>query len=99
MARRRRTDDFEDDGRVIADMSAVERPSLLGHAPGRGRGTEAPGERPRGRREPEVRLTTSERVWMALGALKAGLTVGCVYVVVLGLAIVVLLALWSCMQG
>ena len=100
MARRRRTDDFEDDGRVIADMSAVERPSLLGHAPARVRGrTEAPGERPRERREPEVRLTTSERVWMALGALKAGLTVGCVYVVVLGLAIVVLLALWSCMQG
>ena len=100
MARRRRTDDFEDDGRVIADMSAVERPSLLGHAPARGRErAEAPGERPRGRREPEVRLTTSERVWMALGALKAGLTVGCVYVVVLGLAIVVLLSLWSCMQG
>lgn len=100
MARRRRTDDFEDDGRVIADMSAVERPSLLGHAPVRGRvRAEAPGERPRGRREPEVRLTTGERVWMALGALKAGLTVGCVYVVVLGLAIVVLLSLWSCMQG
>ncbi|WP_317415221.1 hypothetical protein [Thermophilibacter provencensis] len=100
MARRRRTDDFEDDGRVIADMSAVERPSLLGHAPARGRErAEAPGERTRGRREPEVRLTTSERVWMALGALKAGLTVGCVYVVVLGLAIVVLLSLWSCMQG
>ena len=32
---------------------------------------------------------------MALGALKAGLTIGCVYVVVLGLVIVALLALWS----
>ena len=94
MARRRRTDDFEDDGRVIADMSAVERPSLLGHVPERRRDVE-----PRAPRRPRVELTTNERLWMALGALKAGLTVGCVYVVVLGLAIVVLLALWSCMQG
>ena len=90
MAARRHTDDFEDDGRVIADLSAVERPSLLGHVPERRRDVE-----PRAPRRPRVELTTKERLWMALGALKAGLTIGCVYVVVLGLVIVALLALWS----
>ena len=93
-ARRREKNDFEDDGRVIADMSAVERPSLLGHVPEHRRDVE-----PRAPRRPRVELTTKERVWMALGALKAGLTIGCVYVVVLGLVIVALLALWTSMQG
>ncbi|NJE80522.1 hypothetical protein E0L17_04180 [Olsenella sp. SW781] len=93
-AGRRERNDFEDDGRVIADMSAVGRPSLLGHVPERGRDVE-----PRAPRRPRVELTTKERIWMALGALKAGLTIGCVYVVVLGLVIVALLALWTSMQG
>ena len=92
--RETRRDDFEDDGRVIADMSAVERPSLLGHVPERRRDVE-----PRVPRRPRVELTTKERIWMALGALKAGLTIGCVYVVVLGLVIVALLAFWTSMQG
>ena len=95
MAARRRTDDFEDDGRVIADMSAVERPSLLGHVPARrcevGE-TRAP-------KRPKVELTSKERLWMALGALRAGLTVGCVYVVFLGVVIVALIALWTALSG
>lgn len=91
MRRGRHKDDFEDDGRVIADMSGVERPSLLGHMPERRR---EPREE-REPREPRVVLTTKERVWMALGALRAGLTVGCVYVVFLGVLIVALLALWN----
>lgn len=90
MTSKRRTDDFEDDGRVIADMSAVERPSLVGHLPER---------RPKERRRPKVELTTKERVWVALGALKAGLAIGCIYVVVLGLAIAVLLGIWTFLQG
>ena len=95
MASKRRTDDFEDDGRVIADMSAVERPSLLGHVPRRGdRQTAEPAEP----RRPKVELTTKERIWLALGALRAGLTVGCVYVVFLGVVIFGLLALWSALQ-
>lgn len=95
MAARRHKDDFEDDGRVIADMSAVERPSLLGHAPRRGdRQTAEPAEP----RRPKVELTTKERIWLALGALRAGLTVGCVYVVFLGVVIFGLLALWSALQ-
>lgn len=95
MASRRRKDDFEDDGRVIADMSAVERPSLLGHAPERRRD---PAE-PRAPRRPRVELTSRERLWMALGALKAGLTIGCIYVVFLGVVIVALIALWTALSA
>ena len=94
MAARRRTDDFEDDGRVIVDMSAVERPSLLGHAPQR-----RPESEPRAPRRPRVELTTKERLWMALGALRAGLTVGCIYVVFLGIVIVALIALWTTLSA
>ena len=93
MAARRRTDDFEDDGRVIADMSAVERPSLMGHLPER----RGPAE-PRAPRRPKVELTTKERLWMMLGALRAGLTVGCVYVVFLGVIIFGQLAFWMFLQ-
>ena len=94
MAARRHTDDFEDDGRVIADMSAVERPSLLGHAPQR-----RPEAELRPPLRPRVELTTKERLWMALGALRAGLTVGCIYVVFLGLVIVALIALWTALSA
>ncbi|HBO62261.1 MAG TPA: hypothetical protein DD645_06385, partial [Olsenella sp.] len=52
-------------------------------------------EAPARRREPDVRFTTTERLWMALGALKAGLLVGLVYVVFLGLVILALLAIWN----
>ncbi len=92
--RETRRDDFEDDGRVIADMSGVERPSLFGAGrPPRREGPRV--EAPARRREPDVRFTTTERLWMALGALKAGLVVGLVYVVFLGLVIVALLAIWN----
>ena len=89
--RETRRDDFEDDGRVIADMSGVERPSLFGAGrPPRREGPRA--EAPARRREPDVRFTTTERLWMAL---EAGLVVGLVYVVFLGLVIVALLAIWN----
>ena len=95
MTSKRHKDDFEDDGRVIADMSAVERPSLLGHAPQRG------SVRPFERRErrPRVELTTKERLWMAAGAFKAGMTVGCIYVVFLGVIIFGLLAIWIALSS
>ena len=98
MRRRRQTDEIEDDGRVIADMSGVERPSLFGHAPGqRGRsGAEPPDAHVnRARREPAVKLTTKERVWMALGALKAGFLVSMVYVLLLAVVLLVLFLLWG----
>lgn len=100
MASRHHEDDFEDDGRVIADMSGVGRPSLFGVEPPMRRGDPArergrDRDRDRERREPEVELTTKERVWMILGALKAGLSVSIVYVIFLAAVIAVMLLVWS----
>lgn len=98
MASRHHEDDFEDDGRVIADMSGVGRPSLFGVEPPMRRGDparEGDRGRDRERREPEVELTTKERVWMILGALKAGLSVSIVYVIFLAAVIAVMLLVWS----
>lgn len=95
---RRQTDEIEDDGRVIADMSGVERPSLFGHMPGRHerRGTAPSAEhRSRAKREPAVRLTTKERVWLALGALKAGFLLSMVYVVLFVIVLLALSLLWG----
>lgn len=119
MARRgrRHEDDFEDDGRVIADMSGVERPSLFGvRAPERsGGGCDGGGSfggarygdaagrddvarRDTARREPEVKLTPKERLWMILGALRAGLTISVVYIVVIGVILLVLIGIWSALS-
>lgn len=117
---RRHEDDFEDDGRVIADMSGVERPSLFGvRAPersGGGRGRDAAGsfggashgdaasgrddaaQRDAARHEPEVKLTPKERLWMILGALRAGLTISLVYIVVIGVILLVLIGIWSALS-
>ncbi|WP_072374868.1 hypothetical protein [Thermophilibacter mediterraneus] len=94
MARRKHTDDLEDDGRVIADMSAVERPSLMGRQPVR-RSPDEPAREGRGARRPKIALTTKERVWLALGAMKAGFVVSMVFVAFIGAIILVLLALWT----
>lgn len=92
LAGRRHTEDPEDDGRVIADMSGVERPSLLGHMH-RLEGTGATGRRQE--RKVWAELTVRERVWMALGALKAGCAVSMIYVVFLAVVIGVLLLIWG----
>ena len=87
--------DVEDDGRVIADMSEVGRPSLFGaEAPRRRAGRERP-DRERQGHEPEVELTSKERLWIILGALKAALSVSLVYVVFLAVVIGILLLVWS----
>lgn len=120
---RRHEDDFEDDGRVIADMSGVERPSLFGvrapersgvgrgaggHLNGGGRfggahdganaGRDDAARRDAARREPGVKLTRKERLWMILGALRAGLTISLVYIVVIGVILLVLIGIWSALS-
>ncbi len=90
----RKTDTFEDDGRTIADMGDVRRPSLL-----------LPRRDHESRREPEIPepsrdfseelQSTEERMMVMLGALKAALSLGIVYVVVFGLAIAFMLWLWT----
>lgn len=92
MSRRsRKRCDWEDDGRTIADMSGVERPSLFGHIPGID-----DDRRPAPRRPSDVQedLTPEERKWAVLGALKAALSIGMVYLVGFLLLVGVLLLVW-----
>ena len=92
--------DAEDDGRTIADMSGVERPSLFGHMPGEGGDTAPTPARHRGGRagrseRDRINLTPEERRLAIWQALKYSLAIGSVYVVGLGLLILLLLWLWG----
>ncbi len=102
MGRKRSLPD-NDDGRTVADMSGLERPSLLGSLVG-GRARDAikrPGhaaqeERPRQDRPWEdAGLSREERRWYLLGALKAALLIAVVFIAGLGLFIALLLLLWN----
>ena len=88
----RRQEEFEDDGRTIADMSEVTHRSLFGAAP---RGTDhipkAATQSAEAGRE-EVSLTPEERRWAFLGMMKAVLLVGLCFAV--GLALVILAFLY-----
>lgn len=81
-------DDFEDDGRTIADMSGVTRRNPFGFVPrendparNNDSGSVTSGE--------SSTLTRKERIWAILGAMKAVLLIGLCFAV--GLAIVILL--------
>ena len=69
----------DDDGRTIADMSQVTRPSLFGHL-----GEHKDGEE---KKENEIKLTRGERFAAVMGAMKAGLLIALVYVVIFGIVI------------
>ena len=90
MARRRR--EYEDDGRTIADMSDVSRPSLMGH-----RAPEKP-EDPLSRAGSggsDDYIPPEDRKWYVLGALKAALLIALAFIVGLGIVIFALLKLWG----
>lgn len=83
--------DGEDDGRTIADMSMLDdRPSFRA-APG-----DVPGERPEnaGQSWADSSPSRKERLLVALGALKAGLLIAAVYIVVFGVVIWLMLRFW-----
>ncbi len=96
---RRKSDfwDGEDDGRTIADMSGVTRPSMFGHMP----------STLRHEREAEVASikvpppwedqppTLREQLGYALGAMGAALCIGLIYIVVLGLIILLMVVCWT----
>ena len=89
--------DFEDDGRTITDMSALERPSLFGHLPRRGK---RPGQAEQTapelfHEENKEQVDPQIRKWYILGALKAGLLIGLAFIVGLGLLILLMLLLWG----
>lgn len=69
----------DDDGRTIADMSQVTRPSLFGHVGER----KDEGEK----KENEIKLSRGERFAAVMGAMKAGLLIALVYVIVFGIVI------------
>ena len=87
----RKRDEFEDDGRTIADMSGVSRRNLFGFDPNSLRSAPgAEGQRPSEpvRAAEDDGLSRKERLWAILGALKAILLVGLCFAV--GMALVIL---------
>ena len=89
----RKTDSFEDDGRTIADMGDVRRPSLL--LPRRERSGHEPEPLAPSRDFSDELQSPEERMMVVLGALRAALSIGIVYVVVFGLAIALMLWIWT----
>lgn len=78
----------EDDGRVIADMSGIERPSL--RRPRRERDLKEPG--PEG---PESEFSPEDRKLYVFAALRAALLIGLAFIAGLGAVVLLLLALWT----
>ena len=90
---KRKREEFEDDGRTIADMSGVgHQPVFLPRRPQRRTPDRTEDDRAAPPREEDL-LTPQERRWYVLGALKAALLIGLVFIV--GLGLVVLLFLWA----
>ena len=82
----RKRDDFEDDGRTIADMSGIgPAPTLRPHR----RKADAPPP------EPANDWTPKEKFWAVMGVLKATLAIAGVYLVGLGVLLAVLFLLWK----
>ena len=77
----RKRDDFEDDGRTIADMGGIgPAPTLRPH---RRKAEQAPD------------WTPKEKFWAVMGVLKATLAIAGVYLVGLGVLLAVLFLLWK----
>lgn len=93
MARKRKEYE-DDDGRTIADMSGVSRPSLIGHLP-RPHRTSGETERHRPTALPEDEIPAKTRMWYMLGALKAALLIALAFIVGLGLLVLLLLLIWG----
>uniref|UniRef100_UPI003FF014D7 hypothetical protein n=1 Tax=Gemmiger formicilis TaxID=745368 RepID=UPI003FF014D7 len=90
----RKRDDFEDDGRTIADMSGIgPAPTLRPHR----RKADAPTPEPANDRpwEQAPDWTPKEKFWAVMGVLKATLAIAGVYLVGLGVLLAVLFLLWK----
>ena len=77
----------DDDGRTVADMSGLERPSLLGLSPRRRE------EKPAQAKQ-DLQLDRSERRAMVRGALSAGLLIAGVFALSFALLILLLQLVW-----
>lgn len=90
--------DESDDGRVVADMTGVERRRVM--MPKRLTGTRGELQNPVPEKESpsyyyEEEVSSEQRRWYILGTLKAALMIGAVYAVGFGLAILILLLIWN----
>ncbi len=89
----------DDDGRSIADMSGIDRPTAFSHVP-RVKDTrksvnkKMPDEENTSHGD-DFSLTKEERKWYVLGALKAAMLIGLVFIVCLGLIVFLLTLFWS----
>ena len=72
----------DDDGRTIADMSTLDGPAPDPKAPGARDVREEIGD-------------AEDRRMVILGTLKAGLSLGAVYVIVFGIVIAIMVAVWT----
>ena len=88
----RRHDDFEDDGRTIADMSDIAPAPTLRPHPRKAAAPPGPGTDPPGEQPPE--WTPKEKLWAVLGVMKATLLIAGAYLVGLGVLLAVLFLLW-----
>ena len=81
---------FEDDGRTIADMSGVERPSMFGHIFSlkhrRGDNNDKENSEP---------LTKEQNRMYMSATILAALAIGGVFIAAGAIAIAVMLALWA----
>lgn len=83
----------DDDGRVIADMSDLQRqPMLLPHLPKRKKFAEP--EQPSDGDQPEIPLTKEERRAYLGGAISASLLLAGVFIAAAAIVITLLLLLW-----
>lgn len=85
---------WEDDGRTVADMSGVERPNLFLARRPRSPESAPPREKRRDRPGETGGLSREERRWYMLGALRAALLIALCFIVVLGLAVLLMLLVW-----
>ena len=105
MAPRKEWDD--DDGRIIADMSGIERPRLLMPRT-RNRESSAEQRRDFSQQESQEQTTVKERPWeneseftpqerrmYVLGALKAALLIALAFIVGLGAAVWLMIQVWT----
>lgn len=97
MARRKKVYD-DDDGRTIADMSGVSRPSMFGVRSPAGKKPQSDQKLPESSDRPweeQDQLSPEERRMYIFGALRAALLIALVFIVGLGLAIALMLWIWS----
>ncbi|MCC8065743.1 MAG: hypothetical protein LIO94_01380 [Clostridiales bacterium] len=88
--------EYTDDGRTIADMSGVGRPGMFGHLPERRRSheSEADAEDEDTAEPKQPPFTRRERRMYTFAAMKAGLLIGLVYLLVCCALIGFLYLIW-----